>query len=57
MQDLPARCAHQNQELASNRQLMLLQWKQEVAATYLRRVGAAIEYAEDVETALELLTR
>lgn len=30
---------------------------QEVAATYLRRVGAVIEYAEDVDCALELLTR
>ena len=30
---------------------------QEVAATYLRRVGAVIEYAEDVDSALELLTR
>ncbi|XP_024403116.1 probable histidine kinase 6 isoform X1 [Physcomitrium patens] len=31
--------------------------RQEVAATYLRRVGALIEYADDVDTALELLTR
>lgn len=30
---------------------------QEVAATYLSRVGAVIEYAEDVHSALELLTR
>ncbi|XP_024359529.1 probable histidine kinase 6 [Physcomitrium patens] len=31
--------------------------RQEVAATYLRRVGALIEYAEDGSIALELLTR
>ncbi|KAG0564412.1 hypothetical protein M758_8G104800 [Ceratodon purpureus] len=31
--------------------------RQEVAATYLRRVGALIEYAEDARIALELLAR
>jgi hypothetical protein len=34
-----------------------LDMEQEVAATYLRRVGALIECAEGVDMALGLLTR